>query len=159
MERAPRARGFTVVEVLVALSLFALMVGSMLSITFETYASIGDVEADFSAQTETNLAYDRLAEVLRKSGPSSLAGVDYPRVTAGGNELEFRVLRDLDGNGYAFSATTGEAEWSPDVYRVARDPDGTLRVYRGNVPVWHIARHIQAVSFQTYLQDPALEVS
>ncbi len=158
MDRKTGSRGFTLIEVAVCVALLGIIITSVLSIALETYAFAGDNEADLSVQAEANQAFERMTEVLRKCGWSTLAGISYPRVWAGGAELEFRVLRDLDGNGYPFSAATGELEYSPAVYRMAVDPNGNFRVYSGGQPVWHLCRGVRSVSFATYLQDNTLQM-
>jgi prepilin-type N-terminal cleavage/methylation domain-containing protein len=160
MERAQgrRSRGFTLLEMTISLGVIAILLASVFSIIHETYAFIGSVEADFGVQDEANQSFQRMTEVLRKCGWSTLAGVDYPRVTNGGAELEFRVLRDLDGNGYPFDAATGALEFSPVVYRIRVDGNGNLRVYNGAVPVWHLCRYVDSIQFQTVYQDPALQM-
>src|SRR2546422_657548 len=153
MERncCPRLRGFTMVEVIVSLAVLAILLTSVFSITVETYAFIGDTDVDYAAQNEANTAFERMTEILRKSGWSTAGGVSYPLVAAAGKELQFRVLRDLDGNGIPTNATTGDLEWGPTVYRIFRDAVGNLRVYNGATPVWHLCRYSTSI---TYLQPP-----
>jgi prepilin-type N-terminal cleavage/methylation domain-containing protein len=151
-------RGHTLLEVVIAVAVMSVLLASVLSIATETYAAVGENEANVTAQSEAVQGMDRLTEVLRKCGWSTAGGGTYPRVLAGGTELEFRVLRDLDGNGYPFSAATGEPEYSPTVYRVALDGHGNLRIHANGIPVWHLCRKVIAASFATYLEDPSLQM-
>jgi prepilin-type N-terminal cleavage/methylation domain-containing protein len=150
--------GFTLIEMMVSLAVLCLLFGTIFSIVHETFNAIGDNEADVSAQAEANAAFERLTEVLRESGWNVGAGVTYPRVLAGGSELEFRVLKDLDGNGYPFSESTGELEFGPKVYRIRSDGSGNLRIFDGATPVLHLCRGVRALTFATYLQDPTLQM-
>jgi len=154
----PRRGGFTLLEMMISLGVISILLASVFSIIHETFTFIGNVDADFGVQDEANQSFHRMTEILRKCGWSTLAGVDYPNVTNGGSELEFRVLRDLDGNGYPFNATTGALEFSPVVYRIRQDASGNLRVFNGAVPVWHISRNVDSIAFQTYIQDGSLQM-
>lgn len=151
--------GFTLLEVLVSLAVLGILLVSVFSITIETYAFIGDTEVDFAAQSEANQAFSRMTEILRKSGRNTAGGATFPRLANLGTELEFRVLRDLDGNGFPYSASTGQREWGPTVYRIRRDVGGNLRVFDGQTPVWHLCRYAVQVNFTTNLQDPTLQLN
>jgi len=150
--------GFTLVEVAVSLAILCLIFGAVFSITAETFAFIGDNDTETGVQAEADQALDRMTEVLRKSGWCTIGGVTYPRVLDDGSALEFRVLRDLDGNGYPFAAATGDKEYGPAVYRIAVDGSGNLRILNGSFPVWHLCRHVGEIRFETYLQNPALQM-
>jgi prepilin-type N-terminal cleavage/methylation domain-containing protein len=155
--RSRRHAGFTLVEAAVALAVFSILIVSVLSIALETSTFIGQADVDFSVQAEANRAHSRLAEVLRKAGWNTAGGVTYPRVIDGGAALEFRVLKDLDGNGYAFGAASGELEWGPLVYTVRLDPaSGILSILQNGVSVLDLGRNIQAVGFASYQEDNSL---
>lgn len=158
--RRPRAaHGFTLVEVVTAMALLTVLVVSVLAIATETSVFVSDTETDYSVQAEANRAYTRMAEVLRKSGWNTAGGITYPRVISAGAALEFRGLRDLDGNGHAFNATTGELEWSPLVFTIRLDEStNTLGIYSGTQLVRTLGRHIQRVGFATYLQNNTLHL-
>jgi prepilin-type N-terminal cleavage/methylation domain-containing protein len=157
-ERTSRSSGgFTILEMMFSLVIIAVLISSTFSITVETISFMGTVDADSLLQSEADTAFDRLAEGLRKCGWSTLAGVNYPRVTGGGKVLEFRVLQDIDGNGYPFDAATGDLEYSAKVFRIARDGAGNLRITDGNAIVWHLARHVDDAVFETYAENPALQ--
>jgi len=80
-------------------------------------------------------------------------------VTGGGKVLQFRVLRDLDGNGYAYSQATGALEWSPEVYSIQADAKGDLRVFDAALkPLWHLCRHIQNLTFETHNENGTLQL-
>jgi prepilin-type N-terminal cleavage/methylation domain-containing protein len=151
--------GFTLLEMMITLAVISILLTTVFSITLETYSFVGDNDVDFAAQNEANQGFERMTELLRKCGWSTLGGVDYPRVTGGGKVLLFRVLRDLDGNGYPFSQATGELEWSPEVYSIQADVKGDLRVYDALMkPVWHLCRHTQDLAFQTHVENGALQL-
>lgn len=155
MRRARNSPGFTLLETTISLAVIGVLLTSVLSITVETASFIGDTDVDNVVQMEGNRAFQRLADVLRKSGRSELGGVSYPRVAAGGSEFEFRILADLDGNGYAFEESTGALEWSLTVYTVKADPSGDFGIYSGDTKVHHLARFIFDVSFETVDENPA----
>ncbi len=151
--------GFTLLEVLISLVIVTLLIGSSFGIATRTFAFIGTNEADFALQAEANRAMERMTEVLRKTGWNEKGGVSYPLVLGGGTLLDFRVLRDLDGNGFPFDAATGDLEFGPDVYQIKRNhSDGTLAGYAGGIPVWHLARNVAAVAFATRTEDPTLQM-
>ncbi len=153
------SRGFTLLEMLIALAVLGTLLVSVLSITIETFGLVGDIDVDDSLKTEGQQAFDRIAELLRKTGWNTAAalGLEYPRVIAGGKRLEFRVLRDLDSNGFPFDAVTGDLEWGVTVYTIRLDADGTLRVYSGLTPVWHLGRFVDSVDFATIKEDASLQ--
>ncbi len=152
-------RGFTVLELMIALAILGILLTSVLSITVETYAFLGDTDVDYSVQAEANQALERTTEILRKCGWNTSAGpaVEYPRVTTGGTQVEFRVLRDLDANGYPFDDVTGDLEWGVTVYTIRRDTAGTLRVFNGATSVWHLGRFVESVDFATVKEDATLQ--
>ena len=131
---------------------------SAFSLTRETASFVLDNDTDVITQNEGNRVYDRLLSVLRKTGRVTVGAVTYPRVTAGGTQLEFRRLTDLDGNGYAFDQATGFLEWDPFVYTLATDGANNMDVYRAGVKVYPLGRYIQNVQFQTINEDPGLNL-
>lgn len=164
---SPRGRGrdafesgFTLVEAVISLAVMSTLMVSVLSIATDMTIFSRNADAQSGVQADADQAFTRLTEILRKSGWSELGGTDYPRVISGGTELEFRILRDVDGNGYGFNASTGELEWGNEVYRVARDAStNTLYVYAPDgTPAWHLARHVTLVDFATYKQDSTLNI-
>ncbi len=156
--RDPR-RGFTLLEMMISLAVISLLLTTVFSITLETCSFIGDNDVDYAAQNEANQGFERMTELLRKCGWSTLGGVNYPRVVNGGKALLFRVLRDNDGNGYPFSAATGELEWSAEVYSLQVDAKGDLRVYYANArPLWHLCRHVQDISFESHVENGTLQL-
>lgn len=148
-EKRTTRRGFTTVEMAISLVVFGLVVVSIFSIAVETAGFLGDHDADIVLQADGNRALDRLTRLLRKSGRVTENETTYPRVLAGGSELQFRVLADLDGNGYPFDEQTSEREWSPQVCTVRRDSQGNLDVYDGAAPVWRLGRFVSSISFET----------
>jgi type II secretory pathway pseudopilin PulG len=155
--RVSRRQGFTLVEAMVSLGIFSTMVIFVFSIATDVSLFSANTDVSFSLQSELDRSYSRLSEILRKTGWNSAGGIEYPRVTNGGAELEFRVLGDLDGNGYAFSATTGEVEWNPTVFTIRRDPaTNVLAVYNGATQVWVLGRFVAAVQFTTYKEVAGL---
>ena len=151
--------GFTIIEMTVSLAVFAILLTSLFAVAVETSRFVSESDLDRMVQMEASQAFRRLSQELMKSGWNELAGVSYPRVVGAGSELEFRVLVDADGNGEAFDATTGELEWSSNVFSVRRDPAiKRLFIYDADVPVWSLGRFVESVSFSTYNEDSNLEL-
>jgi prepilin-type N-terminal cleavage/methylation domain-containing protein len=150
--------GFTLVETAISMGVFAILLASVFSIAVETSSFLGETDADNAVQMEGNRAFTRLAEILRKSGRIEIAGVTYPRVTNGGSELQFRILTDRDGNGYAFEEGTGKLEWDDRVFTVKCDDDGYLDIYESGNKVYALSRHISGLSFQTIAENNALHL-
>lgn len=152
-------KGFTLLEMMISLAVISLLLTTVFSITLETCSFVGDNDVDFAAQNEANQGFERMTELIRKCGWSTLGGVSYPRVTGGGKVLQFRVLRDLDGNGFAYSQATGLLEWSPEVYSIQADAKGDLRVFDASLkPLWHLCRHIQNLTFETHNENGTLQL-
>jgi hypothetical protein len=146
------------IEVAISMAVFALLITTVFSITVETSSFLGDNDVESSVQLEGHASFERLSEILRKSGRITLGGITYPRVLNGGTELEFRILTDLDGNGYAFNATNGALEWSGTIYRVKADAAGNLGIYNGGTLVYALGRFIRNLNFQTVTENPALHL-
>lgn len=157
--RDTRSRsGFTLIEVSISMGVFAVLLASVFSIAVETSSFLGETDADVAVQMEGNRAFTRLAEILRKSGRVDIAGVTYPRVTNGDSELQFRILADRDGNGYAFEEGTGLLEWDDRVFTVAADSEGNLDVYDGANKVYALGRYASGLRFQTIAENNALHL-
>ena len=150
--------GFTFVEVAISLAIFAMLLASVFSIMVETSSFLRDNEDDVVVQAEGNRAFQRFADVLRKSGRVTAGGFSYPRVANGGAELEFKVLSDLDGNGFAYDGATGALEWDPSVYTLKTDGSGNLDVYNGGTRIYSLGRFIQNLRFETIAEDSALHL-
>jgi type II secretory pathway pseudopilin PulG len=150
--------GFTLVEVAISLTVFILLVASLFGLSTQMTAFAGASDLDFSVQVEGSRATERMTEVLRKSGRVTSGGVTYPRVVEGGSALEFRLLADLDLNGYAFAQESGDLEWDPRVFTLSADEDGDLRVVAGGVPLYSVARNVSALRFETAVEDSALDL-
>ncbi len=162
----PRARprdvashsGFTIIELTITIALSSIVSAVVLNIGIETMKFTSYADEDFVAQGEANRGFDRVSEALRKTGwNTSASSTTYPRVINGGDEIQFRVLTDLDGNGYEFDAATGDLEWNAEVFSIRREEDGTLAIFDADGDrVWTCARSISDVTFSTSVEDPAL---
>src|SRR2546428_9063887 len=87
--------GFTMVEVAVSMAVFAVLMTTVFSITVETSSFLGDNDVESSVQLEAHRSFERISEILRKSGRVTIGGGTYPRVINGGAELQFRILTHL----------------------------------------------------------------
>ncbi len=76
------------------------------------------------------------------------------------NEIVFRRLADLDGNGYPFEEDTGDLEWGADEfsYFVAEDISGVPQLIRlsddGDLRV--VGRNVEKVVFDVISYDPTV---
>jgi hypothetical protein len=146
------------IEAAISLGVTGILLTSVFSITVETSSFLGDNETDTTLIGEGSRAFERLADVLRKSGRDASSGVEYPRVVGGGAELEFRLLSDIDGNGFAFDAATGALEWNPKVFSARTDANGEFWVFDGGTPVYLLGRFVRDLNFETLNENPALQL-
>jgi hypothetical protein len=85
-------------------------------------------------------------------------GISYPRVSEDGTELDFRVGLDLDGNGFAFAAATGDLEWDPRVFTVRVDESGDLGIFSAGEKVHHLGRRVADPLFETIEENATLHL-
>lgn len=150
-------QGFTLLEVAVSMGIIILITGVVLGIAAETSEFVGVQDADYVVQSEAQRAFARVAEVLRKTGWSSLGPDSYPAVLNLGSELELRLLEDIDGNGFAFDEASGELEWGAAIYTLRLDPaTGIFSVDQGPTTLWTLGRNVTGVQFATFLEDNTL---
>ncbi|MGE3165595.1 MAG: type II secretion system protein J [Planctomycetota bacterium] len=155
-----RQEGYTLLEMSIAVAVTSLMIALVLSVGVETVGFASYADEDFSVQFEANRAFDRTTEILRKVGRNTVSGVTYPAISPDGSEISFRVLQDADGNGYPFDGTTGDLEWTSDVFTIRRDAaDDTLYVFDqfGN-RVWTLGRYVDEVQFEMVEQNNTLGI-
>ncbi|MEM7168352.1 MAG: prepilin-type N-terminal cleavage/methylation domain-containing protein [Planctomycetota bacterium] len=159
LQRA-REAGYTLLEMTIALAVTMTLIVAVLTIGAETARFSSYADQDFTVQFEANRAFTRISELMRKTGWSTQGTTNYPLVNVAEDEIEFRLLDDIDGNGYPFDATTGDLEWDTDVFTISRNPVlETLFVYDDeDNPVWTLGRYVQSVRFQTINQDAALHL-
>lgn len=159
MRRRGERAGFTVLEVAISMTIIALLIGSMFSITVETSTFLRDNDADSMLQLEAHRAIEKFTEILRKCGRVDAGGgITYPRVANAGKELNFRVLADLDGNGYAYNEGSGAVEWGPRVYTARADAAGNLGIYDGATRVYALGRFVSNLRFETVVENPTLNL-
>ncbi len=155
---ASKNDGFTLIEAAISIAIFATLLASAFTLAFDMSSFVRDYDDDVAVQTEGNRAVERFMDVLRESGRVTIGGVTYPRVVLGGAGLEFRILQDLDGNGYEFDAATGALEWSPKVFTMRADAAGNLGVFDGATVVYSLGRFVSGLDFRTILQDASLHL-
>lgn len=158
MKNVPRESGFTLIETSVSVAVLGILLTSAFSITLETMSFWGDNETDTALQSEAHRTLERMTDLLRKSGRTRVDGVEYPQVVLGGQGLQFAMLTDVDGNGYAFDSATSALEWSPVIYTVRPNAEGVVQVYQGTDPVFYLGRFVQSVGFRTVRENPALHI-
>lgn len=151
--------GFSLLEAIVSLSILAILVTGIFTITIESMSLLGDVEADYVVQIEADRAMARLIAILNKTGRVEEKRVLYPRVSDGGATLEFRLTDDLDGDGYPFDRETAAIEWSPHIFSIKRDANANLSVYRSGTKIYTIAQHVHFLRFETVREDSTLHLN
>lgn len=151
--RASDTAGFTILELSISIGIGVTLLVGMLGLNTESSRFMRHVDVNSVVRYEADRAFARVSEILRKAGWNSNGINTYPLVSVDRSEIQFRVLEDLDGNGYPFEQATGDLEWGALVYTVKRDPEGTLAVYLGGNPVWTLGRHIDEVEFVTFQED------
>ena len=152
-------RGFSLLEAMISISILAILVTGIFTITVESMSLLGDVEADYVVQIEADRAMGRLVAILNKTGRVKEKRVLYPRVSDGGAALEFRLTDDLDGDGYPFDRETAAIEWSPHVFSIKRDANANLSVYRSGTKIYTIAQHVHFLRFETVRENSALHLN
>ena len=159
MRKRSERDGFTVLEVAVSMTIIALLIGSLFSITVETSTFLRDNDADSMLQLEAQRTVDKLTEIIRKCGRVDAGGgITFPVVANGGRELQFRVLADLDGNGYAYNESSGAVEWGPRIYTARADAAGNLDIYEGGLKVYALGRFVNDLRFETVVENPTLHL-
>jgi hypothetical protein len=149
--------GFTVIEVAVSLAVLAMIFTTVFSITVETARFLSENDTSTTLQLEGQRSMERLTEILRKTGRTTVGGVTYPRVVSGGTGIEFLVLTDIDGNGYPFQASNGDLEWDPTVYTAGLDPNGNFGIFdAGGNQVYALGRFINNLSFETIAENASI---
>jgi len=125
-----RERGFTAIEMIVAMSIISLLIVGVLTVSVETARFTAFADDDYIVQNEVQRSISKMTDILHKTGWADIGGVTFPQVWNQGNELDFVLNGDIDANGYAFNEVTSELEWAPVIYTSRRDPTtGTLGVY------------------------------
>ena len=153
-----REQGFSLLEVFIAVVIISILVGGVLAISVETARFTAFADDDYIVQTEATGSVQKLANIIHKTGWADVGGFQFPQVWNDGNELDFVLNGDLDGNGYAFDQTTGELEWAPVIYTARRDElTGTLGVYVGPFLLWVLGSHISDVDFVTNVEDHSVQ--
>lgn len=147
------------VELAISLTVSVLLIGSLMSIAVETSRFVRETDVEVSVRLEGDRAFARLAGILRKSGRVDDALGTFPRVVSEGSVLEFRVLHDADGNGYAFDEDTGDLEWAPWILRLRRDEADHLILERDGATLLNLGRHVDSLAVRTVEEDPTLHLA
>ncbi len=153
-----RQSGFTLLEVLISMVVLSVLLGVVLSISVETAKFTAFADDEYIVQNEAQRSISKLTEILRKTGWVTIGGVTFPQVWNDGDEIDFVLNSDSDGNGYAFDETTGELEWSPIIYSARRDSEtGTFGIYVGEHLIWILGSNISDVDFVTNVEDSSVQ--
>lgn len=150
--------GFTAIEMVVAMSILSILLVGVLTISVETARFTAYADDDYIVQNEVQRSISKMTDILHKTGWADIGGVTFPQVWNQGNELDFVLNGDIDGNGYAYNEVTGELEWAPVIYTSRRDPTtGTLGVYVGPFLLWVLGSNVTDVDFLTNVEDNSIQ--
>ncbi len=153
-----REQGLTLLEVLISMTVLSVLIVGVLAISVETAKFTAFADDDFIVQNEVQRSLSKMGDILHKTGWASVGGATFPQVWNNGDELDFVLNGDIDGNGYAFNQTTGELEWAPVIYTTRRDGvTGTLGVYVGPFLLWVLGSNISDIDFLTNVEDNAVQ--
>ena len=88
-------RGFTLLELLVALGIFALVIGSVTAIMVDAFRNNRIIWKQLERQTDGRKVLQQIVDDVRRAEQSSTGA--YAIESAGANELRFYTNVDLDG--------------------------------------------------------------
>lgn len=102
-------RGFTLLEMMVAVTIFTMVMGTLftLSLTFANTAEIQELR--ITNNDEARRMFLSLTPLIRQASRSSINWNELP-----GDRLTFQMATDNDGNGFAINAT-GDIELTGQV--------------------------------------------
>lgn len=93
-------RGFTLIEMMAAVAIFTVVMGTLLTISL-TFANTAEIqELRITNNDEARRMFLSLTPLLRQSSRGSINWIDLP-----GDRIVFRTATDNDGNGFAVNAT------------------------------------------------------
>lgn len=97
LRRRPADAGFTLIEMLTAIILSALVGSVLMSILLSTQRSVSATTTSDDVNAETRDAVNRMARDLRQAIPYSISGAQYPAITA---------VQNPDGAGHVAGGVT-----------------------------------------------------
>ena len=184
-----RKRGFTLVEVTIVLVISLLLFGSLAAISRSGSNLIEAQSGDLDMQGTAARAMSVILSDLRQTGKVDLGGgLVYPYLYSDGaaagafaayshppavlhvaaaspangpsQEILFKTLKDLDGDGKFTNAATGAIEWSGEDYGYAlvTGPDGVNRLMRqvNGAGGTLVATGVERVLFEDQTDDATL---
>jgi prepilin-type N-terminal cleavage/methylation domain-containing protein len=108
-------RGFTLIEVLFAVSLLTVVMGTLYGVSLAIKRGTDAQEAQMAAGNEAVKAIEFIARDLTQAAQGTITG------TMPGPAISYQVAADLDGNGVALDKS-GKLELSPP-HRLGRDAE------------------------------------
>jgi prepilin-type N-terminal cleavage/methylation domain-containing protein len=151
-------QGLTLLEVIISMTVLTVLIAGVLSISVETARFTAFADDDYIVQNEAMRSVTKMSDILHKTGWADVGGITFPIVWNNGDELDFVLNGDIDGNGYAFNQATGELEWAPVIYTARRDGiTGTLGIYVGPFLLWVLGSNISNVDFLTNVEDSSIQ--
>lgn len=151
-KKSPRAPGFTVLELLVAMAIGLIVLYAMYNIFNVQNKTFSNQEQVVELQQNARAALDMLSREIRIAGynPTSMTGTNKPGITAAtANSISF--ISDLDGDGDTTADSTNPNEnISYDLYT----SDGVKCLGRtSNGTKNPVVEHIENLNFTYVLDD------
>lgn len=105
-----RYRGFTLIELMIAMAIVAAMSGAILMMVKMSYQTWQVSDAYMATSAELRRGVDEMAKWLASTGAAKMT------IDGSGDSLTFAVPYDIDGdpNGSVLNEATGSLEWSDD---------------------------------------------
>lgn len=137
-----RNRGFTMLELVVALGILMVLMGSALGVFGEMTYFLGNQDTMAAFAIDSSTAFLRMEQELRKVGRATVAGVDYPKIS--NNADAFMFVR-LASPPCLYDGST-DLQWDPTVFTI-KAINNELAVWNGNTKKIVLCRNVQAITF------------
>ncbi|MDP3028875.1 MAG: prepilin-type N-terminal cleavage/methylation domain-containing protein [Deltaproteobacteria bacterium] len=145
-----KTRGFSLVELLIAIAISGIVLGAISSLFIMQNKSYSVQEQVAEMQQNARAAMDMMTREIRMAGCDPTGSANAIIVTATSNSINF--TQDLDGDGHTYDPDTGTWDTNERITYSLYTSDGIQKIGRAtgagnNQPV---AEHIQALTFAYY---------
>ena len=86
----------------------------------DTQSYVATAEKSQSAREQAHKLFEKISDVLRRTGRNASAGQSYPTTLGDNTQLHYNRRVDLDGNGYFFDDSSAAVEWGSTIYTIRR---------------------------------------
>jgi len=159
LKEESRQKGMTLIEIILVSALMMIMMGSIFAVVTGGVSMAHFNSSVAHLQSQTVRSFTLLSEVLGKCGWNNDGVTVFPEINTAGDEMQFRIPEDLDGNGYPFDQATGDVEWGEEVYTLRLDPDTRiLSIYDSSDTIVRVlGTSISSVELLTIVEDDTLD--